>query len=231
MFRHRGLSLSLVRRKRSKAPEVHLMGGRPQKDYHALWQDRIAQLEACSGAEVVVATQAQAESYQDVDWKWACLISALSLLFMVHSPVVFHPDWVWLNTMLAGLLGLLASRKLPGLRRLLTSSRRRRQQLERSAVLAFERLKISHTRQRTGLLLLVSWFEQEAILVPDLGLTAHLPRAVLNQLQVRLDQASSQEQLKQAVSEVLEQLGEPLQQFVPRCIDDADELSNQVRVL
>jgi len=200
-------------------------------DFNALWQDRVAQLESCSGAEVVVAVQAQAESYLDVHWKWAFLGSSLSLLLMVHSPLMFHPNGVFVNALFAGLIGYLASWRLPFLRRLFTPSTRRRQQMERSALLAFERLKISHTRERMGLLLLVSWFENQALLLPDLGLTGRLPGAVLNGLQARLDGATNRAQLEQAVGEVLQQLAQPLQHYVPRSSDDQDELSNQVRVL
>lgn len=195
------------------------------------WRDKVAQIEACSGAEVVVAVQPQAGSYADVPWKCALLGGFLTLVFMVHSPILFHPDGLWMNVALAGLLsGLLGSRWQP-VRVWLTSKARRRSQFEDSLLLAFELLQLSHTRQRTGLLLLVSWLECRACLKPDLGLTARLAGAELNRLQQLLDGARDRHELAAAVSTVLERLQPLLAEAVPREGDDVNELSDEVRQL
>lgn len=198
---------------------------------HSLWQARVAQIESGSCAEVVVAEQAQADAYSDANWKWAVWASLLALLVMVHSSIVFHPEGLVLNTVFIGSLGYLASWRASWLRRWLTSSRRRREQAERSADLAFTRLEVSHTRERMGLLLLICRFEQVALLRPDLGLTGRVPGARWNQLQSRLDSARGLDQLEQAVGQVLEELAPLLQAQAPRTEGDVNELSDQVRIL
>jgi len=198
---------------------------------HSLWQARVGLIESGSCAEVVVAEQAQADAYSDGNWKWAVLASLLTLLVMVHSPIVFHPEGLILNTVFAGALGYLASWRAPWLRRWLTSARRRREQAERSADLAFTRLEVSHTRERVGLLLLVCRFEQVALLRPDLGLTGRVPGARWNQLQGRLDAARGLDQLEKTVTEVLEELAPLLHEQAPRAAGDQNELSDQVRIL
>ena len=200
-------------------------------DVQALWQDRVTQLETRSGAEMVVAVQPQAGSYVDIHWKWATLAMTFSLLFMVHGPLLFHADGVLLNALFAGLLGYLASWRVAPLRRLLTTVRRRQNQMECSCREVFERLQISHTRDRVGLLLLVSRFENRAMLRPDVGLSGRIPGALLHRLQCQLDRASTRSQLDTAVTRVLEELLEPLQRSIPLRSDDANELSNQVRNL
>ena len=200
-------------------------------DVKALWHDRVAQIEARSGAEVVVAVQSQAGSYVDVHWKWTTLAMTLTLGLMIYSPFVFNTSGLLLNVLFAGLLGYLSSWRLPPLRRWLTTGSRRQKQVSDSTLLAFERLRISHTRQRVGLLLLVSWFENRALLRPDVGLTGRVPGAVWNRLQQQLDEATTRVQLEQAVTRVLEELVEPLHQGVPLASDDQNELSNEVRTL
>lgn len=200
-------------------------------DRHSLWQTRVALIESGSCAEVVVAEQAQADAYQDVNWKWSVLASLLSLLVMVHSPIVFHPQGLIVNVVFAGMLGYLASWRAPWLRRWLTGARRRREQAEKSADLAFTRLQISHTRERMGLLLLVCRFEQVALLRPDLGLNGRVPGARWNQLQSQLDAARGLEQLEAAVTGVLEALAPLLHEQAPRAEADENELSDQVRIL
>ena len=198
---------------------------------HSLWQARVAQIENGSSAEVVVAEQAQADAYADVNWKWATFASLLTLLVMVHSPIVFHPEGLILNTIFVGALGYLASWRAAWLRRCLTSARRRREQAERGADLAFTRLEVSHTRERMGLLLLVCRFEQVALLRPDVGLMGRVPGARWNQLQSQLDGARGLAQLEKAVSQVLEDLAPLLHEQAPRASGDQNELSDQVRIL
>ncbi len=195
------------------------------------WQDKVARIEASSAAEVVVAVQQQAGCYADVPWKCAALSGFLSLVFMVHSPILFHPDGLWMNLALAGVLGGLLGSRLPVARRWLTSSGRRQRQFDESLLLAFERLQLSHTRQRTGLLVLVSWLECRAAIKPDLGLTARLAGAEFNRLQQLLDGARSRAELAAAVSTVLEQLQPLLARAVPRESHDVNELSDEVRQL
>ena len=195
------------------------------------WREKVARIEASSGAEVVVAVQPQAGSYVDVPWKCALLGGFLTLVFMVHSPILFHPDGLWMNVALVATVCGLASSRLPRTIRWLTTSARRRRQFEDSVLLAFERLQLSHTRQRTGLLLLVSWLECRARLKPDLGLTARLAGAELNRLQHLLDGARNRAQLTEAVSTVLDQLQPMLERAVSRESDDVNELSDEVRQL
>lgn len=198
---------------------------------HALWQARVAQIESSSCAEVVVAEQARADAYSEANWKWAVLASFLTLLFMVHSPILFHPEGLVLNTAFVGALGYLTSWRVPWLQRWLTGSRRRRERAEGSADLAFTRLAVSHTRERMGLLLLVCRFEQVALLRPDLGLTGRVPGARWNELQSLLDAARGLDQLEKAVSAVLEKLAPLLAEQAPRGQQDVNELSDQVRIL
>ncbi len=198
---------------------------------HSLWQARVGQIESGSCAEVVVAEQAQADAYAEANWKCAVLASFLTLLVMVHSSIVFHPEGLVLNVVFAAALGYLASWRAPWLRRWLTSARRRREQAERSADLAFTRLQVSHTRERMGLLLLVCRFESAALLRPDLGLTGRVPGARWNQLQGQLDAAGTLDQLEKAVTRVLEELAPLLHEQAPRAEGDVNELSDQVRIL
>lgn len=198
---------------------------------HSLWQARVSQIESGSCAEVVVAEQAQADAYSEANWKGAALTSFLTLLIMVHSPLPFHPEGVVLNTVFAGALGYLACWRAPWLRRWLTGARGRREQAERSADLAFTRLQVSHTRERMGLLLLVSRFERVALLRPDLGLTGRVPGARWNQLQSRLDAAKGLDELEKTVTLVLEELSPLLHAQAPRAEEDVNELSDQVRIL
>lgn len=186
---------------------------------------RVGALEAGSAVELVVVSQPHTGSYADVDLRWGCLFSLVFLIVAVHSPIVFHPDFMVVNTVLAGIIGWACSRHFPAMRRLLTSAARREKQFRQYAQMAFSELEISHTRERSGMLLLLGELERAALLVVDLGVTARVPRAVLDAARQRLEQSPA------SVLSVLDDLAAQLAELWPAPEGDTDELSNAVRTL
>jgi putative membrane protein len=189
---------------------------------------KVTAIEAASAVEVVLCLQPEAGSYADVDVLWGALGGLAALAVAVHSPWVFLPDLLVLNSLLAGLLSWWLSRRLPAMRRLLTRQARRERQLQQFAEMAFTRLQLTHTRDRSGILLVISLLERRAVMLTDLGVTSHVPQAVLDTARVRLAQGA---ELEKAVGETLDQLAAELPKYWPRAQDDQDELSNTVRVL
>jgi putative membrane protein len=197
-------------------------------EFDPKWTQQVAAIEAESAAEVVLAVQPQAESYPEVAWKMATLTGLLTLVGLIHSPLVFHPDGVVLNVCMMGFFGFgLGQRFLP-LRRMLCSGQRQERALQMSLGHQFEQLQVSHTRDRSGLLVLVSYFEQRALLKPDLGLQGRLSGAIWREWQDLLDGPGD---LQGKVSQVLEKMKPLLASQMPRQADDVDELSNEVRFL
>ena len=197
-------------------------------EVHKQWSELVGRIEAESAAEIVVAVQTQADPYAEVAWKMALLMVLVTLVVLVHSPIAFHPDGVVLNAALMAALGYALGATSWNLRRWLSTPQRRRRALQNSLLRSFEELQISHTRQRSGLLLLVSYFEGRALLKPDLGLLGRVPGAQWNEWQHQLDQPGP---LEAKVSRLLEQMQPLLAQQMPRQVDAQDELSNQVRIL
>lgn len=186
---------------------------------------RVAALEARSAVELVVVSQPQAGSYADVNLLWGFLFALTFLMVAVHSAIVFHPDFMVVNAVLAGLVGWACSRHFPRMRRLLTTAARRDKQLRQYAHMAFSELEISHTRERSGMLLLIAQMEGAALLMVDLGVTARVPRAVLDGARQRLQTDPG------SVLAVLDDLTRELGEHWPAPEGDADELPNTVRTL
>jgi len=148
----------------------------------------------------------------------------------VHSSWEFSDDLIILWLVIAYALTVKLSSHWGGPRRLLTSATRRRDQVRRQASRVFTERRVSGTRERTGLLLYLSAFERLGVLVPDLGVEALLPRAVLNDLEAGWAQAKGREDFEARVLQGLDTLVEPLAKALPRREDDENELSNEVIV-
>jgi putative membrane protein len=200
-------------------------------DFARRVEEKVAAVEARSKAEVVVAVAPRSGSYDDVDLRWGALFGFLALALILYSPWEIPPHLVPLDVLVLGGLGWLASRRFPVLRRAWTSARRRRRQVEEAARSAFVTEGVTASRERTGLLLYVSLFEGQAVVLPDLGLVGHVPGAVWNELRHDLDRAPTLPSLEKALLAGLDRLAEMLPIYLPAGESNPDEIPNQMRLL
>ena len=137
--------------------------------YYERLTEKVAAVELCTSAEIVVVVEPVSGHYRDVHLICASVLAYIGLLGILFGP--WHQtEWtVAIDVVIFFLIGWGTSWWLPGLTRLLTSPKRRRKQVEAAANAAFVRDKVGTTRARTGLLIYVSWLEQTTIVRTDTG--------------------------------------------------------------
>ena len=192
--------------------------------------DLVGVLEKRSSIEVVVVLAVRSGGYQDLEHMLAFVGSMLCLLYLIHSPTEFQTDlWVvWLG--LAYLTSLVLVRKFPTLWRPLTSVRRRRSQCLEQARCAFVEERVASTRDRSGMLLYVSQWEREVVLLTDLGVDRHLPQSHLHQVENSVRREPSWGAFQRKLLSEMAGLEGPLAEALPAAADDSNELEDQIRV-
>lgn len=194
-------------------------------------QDRIetliADVESTSAVEVVVKFEKQASSYRDLDLFWGLLFAASLLSVKIWSNHHFHPDWVLVNLVFLGVVGYFLSSRIHGLRRLLLSKTRAEKGVQKSAYAAFTQLGVSQTRDRTGMLILVSRLERRLDFVIDSGLAERLHDDWWQKLRDKYGSADSDAKLLENLSNLLQELKAPLARHLPAAEDDVNELPDR----
>ena len=187
-------------------------------------------LERRSAVEVVVVMASHSGSYQDIEHLLAFTGSLLCLLYLIHSPTEFQTDlWVlWLG--LAYLASLVLVRRFPVVWRPLTSPLRRRSQTLEQARCAFVEERVASTRDRSGLLLYISEWEREVVLLTDLGVDRQLPQAHLHQVENNVRRQRNWAAFESQLLSEMAGLEEPLATALPADADDSNELDNQIRI-
>lgn len=190
----------------------------------------VVSLEARTSAEVVISAAPQSGRYGDVDllWGWICGLVALSVI--LWGPWSFHPDFVLVNVIFGGLVGWLASRRLPALRRLLTTPGRRARQVEEAARLEFLLAGVDRTSSRTGILVHVSRLERRLTVVLDRAVEGRLPASVAEGWLKQYGQAPSGKALLDQVPDLLSAMADSLASHLPPVAGRVDELENRPRI-
>ena len=193
-------------------------------------EDAIAAVETRSAAELVVAVTRWSGSYRDVDFVAGTVSATVGLLIILFAPFDVDPAWVTPEVLLFGVIGVLLSRRQPAVRRLLSGSARRRSQVQAEASRAFHEERVSATRDRSGVLLLVSLGEEQARIVPDLEVAKRVPAAEWQRLESELTAALSTREWISRFAGTIRASGELLAKAFPVRDDDVDELPNAVRI-
>ncbi len=136
----------------------------------------VAAVEARTGAQVVVAVTGKSDAYAELPWTAFALGVSLAALALVIVEA-WRPDWatghaalrIMVTILGAGAASALAAVFVPAYARLFLRPSRRDVEVRQHAQALFLERELFGTRERTGILLLVSLFERKIELLPDTG--------------------------------------------------------------
>ena len=129
----------------------------------------IADIEAVSSVEVVVAFRHESAPYRHANLIVGAVVAFVSLAVMLFVDYQFSLAAILVDPFLMALVAGFAVERLPGVKRVLTPRARRHREVERAARATFIERGVHATRDRTGLLVYISWLEQDIALVPDVA--------------------------------------------------------------
>ncbi|HRC55629.1 MAG TPA: hypothetical protein PKU97_06885, partial [Kofleriaceae bacterium] len=138
----------------------------------AAFKEAIEALETASSIEVVVALRRQSSGNLLPNLVVGCAAAFFALAYMLYAKHQFSLLAILIDPFVLGLgLGLVVELVAP-LKRRLSPRGRRRFAVERGAKAAFYDRGVANTRARTGVLIYLSWMEQDAVVLADSGVPA-----------------------------------------------------------
>lgn len=201
-------------------------------------EQAVQQVEAETGGEVVPVLAKQSSFYEIALWRAGVLFAGitgivLTLLFVTTDLVLFMPPYLWLLIILAaGLLGMtIAVSSWPFKRWFLSKQLMQSRALDQAKNMFYEH-DIYLTEPRTGILIYVSFFEHQAVILADVGISELVANARWEGIVQQLTSGLKQNQTTESICQAIEACGKLLKESgVHQPIDDDDNaLSNEVRV-
>jgi putative membrane protein len=195
-------------------------------DARAAFKRAIEAIEAASATEVVVAVRRRSHGYRHANVAVGMLVAFAGLAAMLFARHTFSLTSILVDPFVVGLLAGGIVELLPTVKRVLTPPAQRRLHVHRAARATFVERGVHATRERTGLLVYISWLEQTVALVPDLGLARALSPDTLATMEQAL--AAEMRAGGARVAAALERFGEQLRAAAPVRDDDTTELSDAI---
>ncbi len=162
-------------------------------DQESRIQAAIEQIEARTGVQVLATVIGKADHYPEAPWKAFALAASLASLVVAiqaaldptwNAPVLAAVDAI--AVLGAGAAAALTTVLLPPLARVLLPSARLESEVEQYARAYFLEREVFATRERTGILVLVSLFERKVVVLPDTGLATRLPAETVAEVVARM---------------------------------------------
>jgi putative membrane protein len=188
----------------------------------------IAEAEARSAGELIVTSVPASDTYSDVRLLYAAAL-ALSGSALAH---LLWPAWplsglLWLEIGVAA-LGFFVLGAGP-LVRLLVPAVRIEHCVQRRARDAFLQHALFATRDRSGVLILISELEHRVVILGDAGIHARLPDGAWQAHVDRIVSGFRSGDPESAVCTVISELGAVLAAHFPARTDDTNELPNALQ--
>jgi putative membrane protein len=185
-------------------------------------------VESQTSAEVVIAVRKRAADYRAADYHFGLVLLGLVVLYMLVSPQVYAIEMIVAEGFGAFLIGTLLSANVAPVRRLLLRGKMLADNVQTAGHAAFYELGISRTSGRNGLLVFVSAFEKQALVVPDIGIDPSKLGADYTAALGSIQDAAKKMDFEAFVASV-EKLGPVLGKAMPRSADDVNELPDEVQ--
>ena len=186
--------------------------------------------EAQSRAELVVVVRPESDDYLGNDMIVASGVALATLAFQLYSSFEFALHWMLIHPPLFGVISISLLRLVPGLRAMFVRETRLREAAETAAAACFHRKGIRHTRERTGILIYVSLFEQTVVVLPDSGISQAVPANVWRDAVAPIEAVLHDEGDAGVLAARLRVLADVLARWCERRGDDIDELPNRAEV-
>ena len=191
-----------------------------------MFERAIRTIESVSAVELVLAVRRRSYPYRNANLVVGAVIAFLGLAAMLFSHEPFGLAAILVDPFIVGIAAGALVELLPGVKRLLTPHAWRRRHVDRAARATFVERGVHATESRGGMLVYISWLEQQVAIVADIGLARTLPVDAIAELE--RDMSAAMRHGGARCAERLEKFSRELAVAMPRRLDDVNELPDAI---
>ncbi len=193
--------------------------------------------ESKTSGEIVPYFVLQSDHYGVAHWRGGVMLASFGMLasLVIHT---MSKSWLPYGILeMSGTIvafysfGMLLTRFIPSFRRFVLGHALIEQRVNQRASLAFLSEEVFKTRERTGILIFLSFFERRVVVLGDSGINAKVAQSdwqgIVNTIIKSVKHGNPADGLVGAIQQCGELL---LQHGVERRRDDTDELSDSLRI-
>lgn len=197
----------------------------------------VHQAESKISGEIVPVFVEKSGQYSLASYRGFLAFAGLCFLVIIvfdryiPSLAIYDPLFIFLTVTLFGLLGSLAAHFIHPIKRFLVSQRLLDQATRRRAENAFLEEEIFNTRHRTGIMIFVSFFEREVIVMADRGISKVVDQKEWDKMVRSITENIRMGKVTDGIEAAILRCGEILfEKGFLKTVDDVNELRDDLRI-
>lgn len=191
--------------------------------------------------EIVPVIVEKSGYYNIASYKGAIIAAALGFILMIvldryvlvdtGNTLYYDPVFIFMVVILAGIIGGVLPNFSKPLLRLLVSQKHLDHATSQRAENAFLEEEVFNTRQRTGIMIFISFFEHEVIVMADRGISKVVEQKVWDKIVSDLVQSIRAGRIVEGLEASIKRCGEILlEKGFHKAEDDINELRDDLRI-
>ena len=191
-------------------------------------EEAIKAIESTTSGEIVPAIFKQSDFYPAAHFRVAMILGFLvPTVFLTFGPEDITPIMVLWFQLPGIILGYYLA-YLPTVKRWFTTKKEISEEVHQRALQAFFENNLHTTKERTGILIMVSSLEHRVEILADEGINKKVEPETWNKILIPLIDHLKKGHLADGLVETIVECGKVLSQHFPIREDDRNELSNKV---
>ncbi|MCK6616839.1 MAG: TPM domain-containing protein [Cyclobacteriaceae bacterium] len=197
----------------------------------------VHEAESKISGEIVPVIVPRSGYYNIANYKAGIMASSLVFLLVVISDkfipayAVYDPLLIFLIVITGGLLGAVLPNFSDTIRRMLVSQVHMEHAARQRAENAFLKEEVFNTRHRTGIMIFVSFFEHEVIVMADRGISKVVEQKVWDKIVRDLTESIRKRKITEGIVAAIKQCGDVLlEKGFKKTSDDVNELRDDLRI-
>lgn len=193
--------------------------------------------ESKISGEIVPVFVEKSDTYMIANYRAGLLSAALVFLLIiifdryVPAYAVYDPMIIFIYSMLGGLVGALLTNFINPLKKLVLSQEHLDIATRKRAETAFLEEEVFNTRQRTGIMIFISFFEHEVIVMADKGISKVVEQKEWDKLVYTIIEQVKKGKITDGIVNAINRCGQILHEkgfdITP---DDVNELKDDLRI-
>jgi putative membrane protein len=187
--------------------------------------------------EIVPVFVEKSGYYSIANYRAAVVSGALAFLLIVFSDrylsalAIYDPLLIFLVVVLFGIIGAFASNFIPFIQKFFVGQQHLDRSTKARAETLFLQEEVFNTRHRTGIMIFISFFEREVIVMADRGISKVVEQKEWDKIVQGIIQNIKKEKVVEGIEGAILRCGEILLEkgFV-KTADDVNELRDDLRV-
>lgn len=197
----------------------------------------VNEAESKISGEIVPVIVPKSGHYSIASYKASLLAGCVTFLFIIvfdrYVPAfaIYDPMLIFFVVATVGFMAALATKYIDPLKRLLIEQKHKDNATRQRAENAFLEEEIFNTRQRTGIMIFISFLEHEVIVMADTGISKVVEQKEWDKIVINLTDHIRRDRIVEGLESALKRCGEILLEkgFV-KTADDTNELPNDLRI-